>query len=247
MTMKNTIRRLAVTAMAASVSLSLHAAHAPPAAAAPTSATFGVDQAGLRERVLTGATPVRELTVPVPASWHATRTTVHLTLRSSRVRAGQVVRVAVNGTQRASARLVNGIQHVSFTTPALAGRTMRLTITGELAKRCPRDGEEATSVTVLPSSSVSFARAGMRAVPLLADLPGALVERLGPHVSPLTVALPKRPSPTATRAAIVAASAVARATATAGLPVRVARGGASVATAPGPVLQIVERSGPARL
>jgi hypothetical protein len=247
MTMKMTNRRLAVTAMAASVSLSLHAAHAPPADAAPASATFRVDQVGLQDRVLAGAMPVRELTVPVPASWRATRTTVHLVLSSARVRRGQLVRVAVNGTQRASVRLVNGVQRVSFTTPPLSGRTLRLAISGELARRCPRDGELRTAVTVLPSSSVSFTRAGVRPVPALADLPGALADRLGPHVSPLTVALPKRPSRTATRAAIVAASAVARETGTAGLPVRVARGEAQVASAPGPVLQIAERSGPARL
>ena len=73
----------------------------------------------------------------------------------------------------------------------------------------------------------------------LGSLPGALVT---PTHAPLTVELPAHVSPTALRAAIIAAGAVQHAAGSPGLQVRVVEGQTPAAT-PGPVIAIDERTG----
>jgi hypothetical protein len=223
-------------------------APAMAAAQSPAAENYTAGQVGLGGLALSAASGTVEKAVPLPGDWSGASVRGSIDVVGAGLRAGQTVRVLIDGTTVARTTLHDGAQSIAFATGNLPGGGVQL---GIIAARPHGSLKHLGTITLGSSSGLSLTRTGVDdAVPSLSQLPGAIANHLALAASPLTVVLPAHPSATQLRAAMVASGAIAKADGGRGISVSVleAANAAALDAVTGPVLTVEQTtSGPGRL
>ncbi|HEX4345360.1 MAG TPA: cellulose biosynthesis cyclic di-GMP-binding regulatory protein BcsB [Solirubrobacteraceae bacterium] len=259
---KPTSRRAAVAATTSALAVLAVAGLASPAT--PSAQARPLERAVVVLRPLTtslgltGRAPVTMSSVPVPDDWATAGGVLHLRWQTSAtVTPNSTLVVRVDGAIMATRALRTGVGRMTLRIPqhAVSDHRLDLEVDGQLHTRidatcCIPDA--ATGAVVAIDAQHSYLDlAGRRSdeQPLLADLPGSLVDLVGNRATPLYVALPSSPTAEDIRAGAIMAGAVARATRSRSVPVQVVRGvtPAHLRRLPGQVVEIVPTGRPSAL
>jgi cellulose synthase/poly-beta-1,6-N-acetylglucosamine synthase-like glycosyltransferase len=226
---------------------------APPAQAAadgPVTMSLGsVDPVS----TLSGRAPVQDIPVSLPADWSGVSGLLKLRWQASpQVTPNSTLTVLIGGKPAAVQRVLPGPGGVDVPIgPEGGARQLQIELSGQLhteigAGCCAPDPGTAAIIALDPSAS-SLTVTGVRSAarPLLADVPGDLVDAVGRVARPLFIALPAQPTTSEVRAAAVIVGAVDRA-AGATVPIRIVRDNrlTAVQALPGNVIRVWP-SGPA--
>jgi cellulose synthase/poly-beta-1,6-N-acetylglucosamine synthase-like glycosyltransferase len=242
--------RVAVTAALALLALAVFAG------AASAAETSTVPLAPLASSMtLVGRAPLSEIEVPVPHDWKTFAGRLQLRWQASpEVTPNSTLQISVDGLLADTASIGPGPGGAEIPLPSqpVAGGQIAIEIAGQLHTRidtqcCIPDAGTAAVVALSPTSS-KLTVSGIRQTtqPLLAGIPDSLVDSVGNRATPLQIVLAPQPSADAIRAAVIIAGAVARATASMTVPIRVSYsvGSAALAALPGQVVQILDRGKP---
>jgi hypothetical protein len=244
------VRRGVAAVAAALVGVALFA---PVASGDPTTALRLAPMAS--SMTLAGRAPVSTIDIPLPHDWSAFSGVLHLRWQASpEVTPNSTLRISVNGRLAAATGVTAGPGGIDVTLSRQSAATGRVqvVISGQLHTRfdvqcCIADPATA-AVVRLDANASNLTVTGTRQAgePLLASLPGSLVDTLGSGVTPLQLALPDQPSADAIRAAAVIAGAVARASGAATIPIRVTYGvaGPALSALPGQVVEVLPQGSP---
>ncbi|MFP5364568.1 MAG: cellulose biosynthesis cyclic di-GMP-binding regulatory protein BcsB [Thermoleophilia bacterium] len=247
----------AATAAAAALlaAAGLIAAPAPGAAAAPAErASFPLAPL-MSATTLQGRAPVATATIPLPGDWRTVSGTLRLRWQASpAVTPNSTLGVRIDGALLAVRALSagRGAIDVPVASHRVAGKRLLVEIEGQLHARvdaqCCLPDPATGAIVVLDARRSRMTLAGRRSTgePLLAELPGTLVDALGERATPLYLALPARPTGDELRAAALAAGAVARATRTRTVPIKVLLGAPPqrLLTLDAQVVRIIGRGSP---
>jgi hypothetical protein len=231
-------RLFALLVATASPSPSVHvAAHAPGVAPvrpgigeAIDERTIPLSRAGDPMLVLRGAAPRTHIAVAVPHGWLTASVALRLGWQASPVFApSSVLEVDVNGVPRFVVALRPGAGTGIVRSPMdrVVGSTISIDISAVLrtaGDECPPPDAPGAFVRIDPSSPLTVTGIRDRAPPRLADLPGALVDRLGDSVPALAIVTSPFPAAEEIRAAALVAGAVSSATGFPGMRTRLLLG-----------------------
>jgi cellulose synthase/poly-beta-1,6-N-acetylglucosamine synthase-like glycosyltransferase len=204
---------------------------------------------------LVGRAPISTIAVPLPNDWKTVSGTLQLRWQASpEVAPNSTLAITVNGVLASATGVGAGAGGVNVpiaAQPAAGGR-LEIEIAGQLHSRvdtqcCIPDAASAAVVALTAASSnVTVTGTRETTAPLLADFPSSFVDTVGELTTPLQIVLPAQPSANAIRAAMIVAGAVARATASSTVPIRVTYGaGAALLNAlPGQVVEILDSGTP---
>ena len=210
---------------------------------------------GATTMTLTGRAPVATMTVPLPHDWKTVRGRLHLHWQASpSITPNSTLNVRVNGALVAAAPLSRGRGgiEIPIAPQSAPGDLLQIELVGQLHTRidaqcCIPDAASGAIVALDPRTTRATV-IGTRASghPLLADLPGSLVSVLGNYATSLYVALPVAPTDLAVRAAALFAGAVARATSSQSVPIKVVSGQSleQLSALPGQVLRVLPTGTP---
>jgi cellulose synthase/poly-beta-1,6-N-acetylglucosamine synthase-like glycosyltransferase len=252
-----------VPAIAAALAVALATTSAPAHAAAAGAAaaaaeTTVVPLAPLASTMtLTGRAPIATFSVAVPNDWTTVGGTLRLAWQASpSVTRNSTLAVRIGGALVAARPVAGGVGGWTLRIPtqAVPGHALSIELDGQLHTRvdtaCCIPDSASSAIVALDPQRTSAALTGRRATaaPLLADLPGTLVDATGTRATPLYIALPAKPHGDDVRAAMLIAGAVARLTPGLTLPIKVVIGASvpAIRALPGQVVRIV-RQGHARV
>lgn len=230
-------RRVAAAASATTAALAcvlvVGAVGAPSARAAQTETADVALKPLASTMTLSGRAPVATISVPVPNDWVSAGGTLRLRWQASPpVTPNSTLAVRVDGVVLTARALSAGIggMHVRIPARPVASHRLLVELAGQLHTRidtaCCFADAASGAVVALDARRSRLRLTGRRASgpPLLARLPGSLVDVAGNRVTPLVVALPARPAAHDVRAAAVLAGGVARAAGARSVPITVVRG-----------------------
>ncbi|HVL89076.1 MAG TPA: cellulose biosynthesis cyclic di-GMP-binding regulatory protein BcsB [Actinomycetota bacterium] len=209
-----------------------------------------LEDAGAVASVLRPSRTFTRFQVAVPHRWTHARfdTTVRWTA-SNLVGEGSALTVEVDDVPVTAVPVAAGPGSVTIASPLLPLDEHTITVTIRATLQAvpgvsARSAARGLFLRLDPFGRVQVSGTGV-AQPLLSDLPGALVERVGDRVTPLTIVFPPHPPAQAIHAAAIVAGAVSTAT---GFPgVRIATlidpGEAEIAARPGALVRFVDQPG----
>ncbi|MEV4420304.1 cellulose biosynthesis cyclic di-GMP-binding regulatory protein BcsB [Patulibacter sp. NPDC049589] len=180
---------------------------------------------------MTGRAPVTGISVPIPADWKRLGGTFRLHWQGSpELKPNSTLQVRVNGVLRTAVPVKAGPGSVDVRIPASdvpADHRVAIELRGQFHTRidatcCNTDPATGAILTIdRARSTLRIAGTRNSTAPLLADLPGSLVDVTGKTSTRLFLALPDSPSADTVRAASVMAAAVARASGSTSVPIEI--------------------------
>ena len=203
----------------------------------PQGSTISLGEAGSPQLLLRGGSPRSHIVLELPHRWQQVSLDLRLRWQASPLlRDRSSLTVEVNGVPQTATRLAPGSGEIAVRTPPIAVPDHRLTIDvaahlETIDDECPPPDAPGAYVNLDPTSTIQLTSNRPQAFPDLADLPEALVERVGDRVPPLFIRFPDAPTPSGLRAAMLIHQAVSRASGFPGVPVRIVYGDGPVPAA----------------